>query len=96
MKNNKIKILTGILLIGCCFMSTGCASWERKKKNWSSELGNGLDRIVRVYSATGELIETYEGKFDIDYDSNRVLFDDENGNRHCVYFENGTVLVDEK
>ena len=87
-----LTLLVGILAVG----TTGCASWERSKKNWSSELGNGLERTIKVYSATGELIETYEGKFDVKYKDGRVLFDDENGERHVIYFENGTVLADEK
>jgi hypothetical protein len=45
---------------------------------------------------TGNLLKTYEGKFDIDYDDNRIIFDDETGKRHVIYYPTGTVIVDEK
>ena len=44
----------------------------------------------------GDLIHEYTGKFDIEFNDNeRILFDDENGNRHVIYFKTGTVIVDE-
>lgn len=75
----------------------GCASFTRSLKNAQSEWSGGLNRIIKVYSATGELIETYEGKFDINYEDDRLLFDDANtGERHCIYYSTGIVTVDEK
>jgi len=42
------------------------------------------------------MIKTYDGKFDIDHDDNRIIFDDEQGKRHVIYYPTGTVVVDEK
>ena len=92
----KKKILiAGLTIAILCATLAGCASVEREVKNWESELNNGLNREVIVYSATGEEISRFKGKFDIEYQDGRVLFDDENGKRHCIYFENGTVVVNE-
>lgn len=74
----------------------GCGqSWERTKKNISSEYGGGLNRVVTVYNQQGEVIKTYDGNIDIrdtEY-GNKVLFD-LNGKRIVIY--NATVIVEEK
>ncbi|MBR4260669.1 MAG: DUF5052 domain-containing protein [Clostridia bacterium] len=73
-------------------MCTGCESWKRAKKSWSSEM-NGLNRVVNVYSYNGKLIATYEGKIDLEENENKVLFD-LNGKRYVYY--NAFVEVIEK
>lgn len=55
----------------------------------------GTERTVEVYDATGNLLKTYRGKFDIDYDDSRIIFDDEENRRHVIYYPTGTVIVDE-
>lgn len=48
-----------------------------------------------MYDINGKVIKAYDGKFDVDYDSNRMIFDD-NGKRHVIYYTTGTVTIDEK
>ena len=72
------------------------ASGNRALKTQESNFQNGISRIVRVYDIDGEIIEQYEGTFDITYDTSRILFDDENGKRHIIYYTTGTVIIDEK
>lgn len=67
----------------------------RAIKTEQSNLCGGIDRTVEVYDATGNLIKTYHGKFDVDYDDNRIVFDDENNMRHVIYYPTGTVIIDE-
>ncbi len=43
----------------------------------------------------GDEVWRFSGKFDIEYSSGRILFDDENNKRHTIYFENGTVIINE-
>ena len=52
---------------------------------------------MKVYDAVGNLLQEYEGRFDVDFngDEQRILFDDENGKRHVIYFKTGTVIVEE-
>ncbi|MBS4217595.1 hypothetical protein KHA96_04610 [Bacillus sp. FJAT-49711] len=71
------------------------ASGQRTVKSWKSNNSGGIERIVKVYSNEGKLIEEYEGKIDIqdtEY-GNKVLFD-LNGKRVVIY--NATVVTEEK
>ena len=72
------------------------ATGRRAFKTQESNFNNGIERIVKVYDVNGKLITEYDGKFDITYDDDRILFDDENGKRHIVYYPTGTVVIDEK
>lgn len=92
--NKYVKVLViGVLSL---FMFTGCASWNSNIKDFQSEFGNGLDRIVKVYSVDGKLLETYEGRIDIEYDDNRVMFQINGGDRIAIYTQTATVVVEEK
>lgn len=84
------------LLIGMRAYYHRTESGKRALKTWHSEIHEGIDRQVRVYDVEGELIAEYEGKFDIDYDDDRIIFDDQDGKRHVIYYPTGTVIVDEK
>lgn len=72
------------------------AAGRRAIKSQESNFSNGIERVVRVYDINGQLIAEYDGKFDITYDNDRILFDDENGKRHIIYYPTGTVTIDEK
>ena len=89
-----VVIITILVLFIPLFINR--ASFGRFMKDVKSEWGNGLERSVEVYDVNGNLIKKYEGKFDIEYDSDRIRFDDENGKRHVIYYKTGTIIVDEK
>ena len=72
------------------------ATGRRAYKSQESNFNNGIERVVRVYDVNGKLITEYDGKFDITYDNDRILFDDQNGKRHVIYYPTGTVTVHEK
>ena len=71
----------------------GCASCSRMAKSLDSNMSGGLQRTVEVYTNTGELLTTYEGKIDIQYDDNRTLFDLD-GKRYTI--NGGIVIVEER
>lgn len=75
---------------------TSTASGSRAVKTQHSELNNGVERVVTVYDVEGDVIQRYDGKFDVTYDDDRILFDDENGKRHVIYYSTGNVIIDEK
>lgn len=77
------------------FYFNNTASGARALKTQESNFSKGLERVVKVYDAEGELIQQYNGKLDVDYDDNRIVFDDEEGKRHIIYYPTGTVIVDE-
>lgn len=89
-------VLVVFVLIGMLFYYNNTASGKRAYKSQESNFNYGIERTVEVYDATGNLLKTYNGKFDIAYDDNRIIFDDENGKRHVIYYPTGTVIVDEK
>ena len=95
MKKSKIILLviTMIITVTCCL--TGCASCDRAMKDMQSDINGGLRREIIVYDCVGNKLYEYTGKFDVDYSDERVLFDDENGNRHAIYFKSGTVIINE-
>ena len=78
------------------FFYSNTAIGRRALKSQKSNFNNGIERTVRVYDVEGDIIQQYEGKFDIEYDSDRILFDDEHGKRHIIYYTTGTVIIDEK
>ena len=88
-------ILSGIVLGIMLFYFNNTASGKRAFKSQESNFNNGIERSVEVYDATGNLLKTYSGKFDVDYDDNRIIFDDENNKRHVIYYPTGTVIIDE-
>lgn len=90
-----VIIMAGIIA-GEIWYFNNTAVGTRAKKSIKSNLENGIERSVKVYDVEGDLIQQYDGKFDLTYDSDRILFDDENGKRHIIYYTTGTVIIDEK
>jgi len=88
-------VLSLILLVAMLWYYNNTASGSRALKTQQSNFTNGIKRKVEVYDATGNLIKEYVGTFDIEYDDDRILFDDEHGLRHIIYYPTGTVIVDE-
>ncbi|RAW17077.1 hypothetical protein DC345_08235 [Paenibacillus taichungensis] len=89
-----ILVILGII-VGCLIWYFNTASGERALKTMRSNNAGGLERVVKVYSDSGELIQTYEGKIDLqdtEY-GNKVLFDLD-GKRIVIY--NATVISEEK
>lgn len=88
-------IISAFVLFGMHFYYNNTASGARAYKTQESNFNMGIQREVTVFDATGNIIKQYEGKFDIEYDDDRILFDDENGHRHIIYYPTGTVIIDE-
>ena len=73
------------LLIGMLWYYGNTASGQRAMVDQQSDIGNGLERVIRVYTANGEIIAEFEGKIDIEgNDGGYVLFDYE-GKRYTYY-----------
>ena len=94
------SILIGIVTAALCFFigwyQLNTESGKRAYKDQQSNLKGGITRIVQVYDVSGELIKEYSGTFDVETDEKTyILFDDEKGKRHIVYFTTGTIVIDE-
>ena len=102
-KTSRIRslVITLVITVIICgvfiWYRSNSASGQRALKDQQSNLNGGIERVVSVYDINGDLIEQYEGKFDIETDKESyILFDDENGKRHIIYYTTGTIIVDEK
>ena len=95
-----VGLILAVAFIGGAIFYLNTESGKRAVKDMQSELGNGIRRTVQVYDINGELIKEYEGKFDVETGNAEtapyIVFDDENGKRHIVYYTTGTILIDEK
>ena len=89
-----IIILGGIIAFQFYYYKN-VESGKRAVKTQESNFKGGIKREINVYDINGKIIETYKGKFDIEYDDDRILFDDEKGNRHIIYYPTGTVIINE-
>lgn len=81
MKHIKTILITVMLAV----MLTGCASLSRGMKDIDSDLRGGMDRIVTVYTADGQILKTYEGKIDLASTEGGIVKFDLNGQRIMYY-----------
>ena len=80
-----VVTLSVVLLFGMLWYYDNTASGQRALTDQKSELANGLERVVRVYTADGDIIAEYEGIIDIEgNDGGYVLFDYQ-GKRYTYY-----------
>lgn len=78
-------ILCIALYCGMNWYFENTASGQRALVDQHSEMANGLERTVTVYTANGEIIARYNGIIDIEgNDGGYVLFDFE-GKRYTYY-----------
>ncbi len=78
-------ILIVALLLGMLWFFNNTASGQRALIDQKSNLNNGLERTVTVYTADGEVIAQYTGVIDIEVnDGGYVKFDFE-GKRYIYY-----------
>jgi hypothetical protein len=91
-----ILLATVAACYGFVWYRSNSETGKRALKDQNSNLHGGIERIVTIYDIEGDVLQQYRGKFDIETDQkNYILFDDENGDRHIVYFSTGTVVIDE-
>ncbi len=98
LKNKNVTTIIAIIVFVVAMLLglTGCSSWDSTLKDFESETHGGLERTVKVYSQTGELLAEYEGKINIEYDESRVIFQIDRDKRIAIYSDTATVVVEEK
>ena len=102
-RSNIVRVSTVVISIAVAIVVLAGMLWwfrsteagRREMKSQQSNFSGGIDRTVRVYDMNGGLIQEYSGKFDVDYDNDRIIFDDDSGKRHVIYYPTGTVIIDE-
>lgn len=78
-----IAICVGFYAIGRWYY-TSTASGIRELTDQQSNLSNGLQRTINVYTANGDKIAEYHGKIDLEMDQDYIKFDWE-GKRYIYY-----------
>ena len=79
-----IAVILGSLF-GMLWYYGNTASGQRALIDQKSDINNGIDRTITVYTADGNIIAQYSGKIDIsDNDGGYVKFDFE-GKRYIYY-----------
>ena len=92
-----LAIIVSLMMIIIPIVYSRTESGKRALKDQQSNFGtNQAQREITVYDINGNIIEQYKGKFDIETDRDKyILFDDENGKRHIIYYTTGTVIINE-
>lgn len=90
-----LSVLSILAAIGFNWLLNSTAMGMRFVEANEPNFNNDIERVVKVYSVDGQMVQYYRGRFDIQYDHDRILFDDENGYRHIIYYSTGTVIIDE-
>lgn len=80
MRKTTIVVMAIILMF-----ATSCETLKRTGKDIKSDFTGGLNRIVTVYTADGEVLKTYEGKIDLESTEGGIVKFDLNGHR-IMYF----------
>ncbi len=89
-------LITAIICGIYIWYRSNSESGRRALRDQESNLNGGIERTVSVYDINGNLIKEYSGKFDVETDrESYILFDDENGDRHMIYYTTGTIIIDE-
>ena len=94
-KHEKLGLLVifGVVIVCILFVFFAFKEdFKRGLKSLNSDFNGGLDRTITVYSDTGEVLEKYRGKCDIESNESKVLFDMD-GKRVIIY--NAIVIAEE-
>lgn len=85
-----ISILVSMLLViglygAFRWYHTSTASGRRALTDQKSELANGLERHITVYTADGKILAEYEGQIDIEDNAGGYVLFDYEGKRYMYY-----------
>lgn len=72
-------------LFGGLWYFRNTASGQREIVDQKSNLGNGMDRTVTIYTANGDVLATYSGRIDIDTNDGGYIKFDFDGKRYIYY-----------
>lgn len=92
-KNTAARVLTFLCaaviiagtFIGFRWYFTQTAKGRREMIDQRSNLSNGIERVVNIYTADGELMAQYEGKIDLDVNDGGYIKFDFEGKRYIYY-----------
>lgn len=80
-----VIVIAVLLLVGMYWFFGNTASGQRMLIDERSELGQGIERVVTVYTADGKILAQYEGKIDLERNDGGYVKFDLNGKRYIYY-----------
>lgn len=95
-----VAFVVALLAFLLFWFTVNSSTCSRNVSRWQAEYGHGVDRVVTLYSATGEEIGRWEGNIDVEYIDGRVdlVFFDGLGrvvDRVVINPGSGSVVVDQ-
>lgn len=78
-------VLVVALFCGIRWYFQNTASGQRALTSQKSELRNGLERTITVYTADGNVIAEYSGRIDLQANSGGYVLFDYEGKRYAYY-----------
>lgn len=94
---NKRKVCTfiiaGALIIAIIIIIVSRQSFQRWIKDIKSDYTGGINRTVTVYDYDGNQIESYSGKFDVEYKSDGTVKFDIDGKRTII---TGGIIINQE
>lgn len=107
---NTTGLLVAMIIVGfiCSFVSLRLgiyigSRWKENdiddfsKMSIEPELSNeSTKQTITVYNADGNTIKQYKSCLDVEGDDYSIIFNDENGRGHEIYYSIGIVIVDEE
>ncbi|MBE6480128.1 MAG: hypothetical protein E7Z98_06430 [Olsenella sp.] len=95
-----VAFVVALLAFLLFWFTVNSSTCSRNVSRWQAEYGHGVDRVVTLYSATGEEIGRWEGNIDVEYIDGRVdlVFFDSLGrvvDRVVINPGSGSVVVDQ-
>lgn len=78
-------VLVVALFCGIRWYFQNTASGQRALTTQKSELSNGLERTITVYTADGKVIAEYSGRIDLQSNSGGYVLFDYEGKRYTYY-----------
>ena len=86
-KYKKFLVIGLTIIVGIFYLlfTCNCASCDREMKTCSSDINNGMDRIINVYNYQGEKVATFEGFIDVQANKGGEVLFDYQGKRYVYY-----------
>lgn len=85
-----LAVMFLFITVWCVICFSGCASCDRAMKDCSSNVNNGIPRIINIYTYDGELLVSYEGKIDVETNDTYIVFHLD-GKRY-IYYTNMVIV----
>lgn len=78
-------VISIVMFLGMNWYYNNMADGQRALTSQRSNLSNGIDRVINIYTADGNIIAKYEGKIDIEANDGCYIIFDFEGKRYMYY-----------